>query len=100
MLTEDGLILMLARLETNAVKASENYKLYDGERRRRVNVEDDNRRCDMRVATLERDLKDAENKIAEWATYGEHLRRMLKQRKVLDEKLPTIPTTLDADIPF
>lgn len=41
---------------------------------------------------------DAE--LAEWERYAADLRAMLKQRKVLDEKLPSPPGPVEIEIPF
>ena len=98
MVTEDGLSLILTRLENATIRASENYKLLDQERKKRIRVEDDNRRSDLRVEALERDLRNADNKIAEWLMFSEDLIRLipLKARK----KIGKLPKPLETDIPF
>jgi hypothetical protein len=49
---------------------------------------------------VERDLRCAEEKIDEWIAYAGRLANMLRQRKVLEEKIGRAPTPFAREIPF
>jgi DNA repair exonuclease SbcCD ATPase subunit len=98
MLTEDGLILMLTRLESLAAHKD---RACQAER----DLERVRDRQASRIASLEndlnrakRDMQAAEAKIAEWAAYADQLHSLLskKQRQFADVR----PKPLETEIPF
>lgn len=58
------------------------------------------RRLERRIEQLEPELKATIEKLGEWAEYAATLRAMLKERRVLDEKLPRPPGPVELPIPF
>lgn len=105
MLTEDGLIILVARLESLAADR-------DRFRRQRDTLEI---RCRDLSRTLEtaqngnrrnlRDIKTAEAKVCEWAEYAGQLRSAIdaldplarRKKKIV---LPDMPKRLEFEIPF
>jgi predicted nucleic acid-binding Zn-ribbon protein len=82
-------------------------RILDEERQRAQRAEQDHQHIRsqfslerVRTSNLRTDYDAALKKIDEWAAYGIKLHAMLKQRKVLDEKLPPAPAPLETEIPF
>jgi hypothetical protein len=96
MLTEDGLILLITRIEGLAVREAEQRAMATRNTRNGALLME----AREEVQQLRKDMRDAEKKIEEWVKYSAYLRGMLKQRKVADEKLPAAPEPLVTDIPF
>lgn len=92
--SEDGLALLVNRIEALAIKGAKATELELLNR----NLSQDNRR-------LRADFEAAEEKIGEWAEYAKHLRGVIdqlaigrsKQRRVV---LPNPPKRLETEIPF
>lgn len=105
MVTEDGLMLLLTRIESQAIKASRNRVEYERERAARLRGEDALRVSESYRSRAEKDLAAAEKKICEWAEYAGQLRaaidavapRAVRTKRVV---LPDMPRPFETTIPF
>lgn len=101
MLTEDGLQIILQRLERMA--AAEARASDEAAHRKRVGSFLE--KTQQEVQQLRKDMRDAEKKIGEWAEYAGQLRsaidavapRAVRSKKIV---LPKMPDPLVTDIPF
>lgn len=105
MLTEDGLGIVLARLEKLSADRDRFLRARDG-----LNLKYQDMLQTLEIAQTanrrhERDMQAAEAKIAEWAEYASQLRSAIdaldptarRKKKIV---LPTMPEPLEIDIPF
>ncbi len=98
MLTEDGLALILTRIEAKAVQSSDNRGLYLAEKRKVEDLERRLRQANYTIGQKIADLKAAEAKIAEWLSFSEDLTRLIpaKRRK----EIGALPKPFETEIPF
>lgn len=94
MLTEDGFIIMLARIEKLSADSARNA---DIAHRNTKNGAEMMRAREQRDQYL-KDLRAAEAKIGEWAEYASLLRSAISPRR--KGELPKMPKPLETDIPF
>ena len=101
MLTEDGLILLITRIEGLAVREAEQRAMATRNTRNGALLME----AREQVQQLRKDMRDAEKKIGEWAEYAGQLRsaidavapRAVRSKKIV---LPKMPEPLTTDIPF
>lgn len=98
MLTEDGLALILSRIESKAVQSSDNRALYLAEKRKVEDLERRLRSAHNALAEKNQDLTNAEKKVEEWFMFSEHLTRLIpaKRRK----EIGALPKPFETEIPF
>jgi len=98
MLTEDGLALILSRIEAKAVQSSDNRGLYMAEKRKVDDLERRLRQANYTIGQKVADLKAAEDKIAEWLSHSESLSRLVSKGR--RKEIPPLPKPFETEIPF
>ena len=93
-MNEDEMRIMLARIEYLSAEAAKWKEVADRNMRNGAQLMQARQERDGRV----RELREAEDKIAEWLSYSESLTRLIPKARRKD--IPPLPKPLDTDIPF